>query len=129
MVKTTSVLLNGTGYATVPYRLDTLAGDNFVMVTPPSPLASSLIDITGSGTASPTPSSSRSALPGNPPYIMADGTSQATIDYYLYDEWGNPSTDQDILITTSAGEAVNVHHQPGGARDHHLWPQERCRVL
>ena len=104
LVKTASVLLNDTGFATIPFRLDTKAGDNFVMITPPSPLTTSLIAITGIGDSIPYSIIQSVSPPGNPPYVMADGVAQASIDYYLYDEWGNPSTDQKILITTSAGE-------------------------
>lgn len=104
LVKTASVLLNGTGYATISYRLDTKAGDNFVMIAPPSPLGPSLIDITGIGDSQPYSIIQSVSPSGNPPYVMADGVSQATIDYYLYDEWGNPSTNQEIDITTSIGE-------------------------
>ncbi|HTY53109.1 MAG TPA: VWA domain-containing protein [Methanomicrobiales archaeon] len=107
LAKAADVLMDETGNATALFRLDTKAGDNFVMIVPPVPLAQSLIAITGIGDSMPFSILQSVSPPGNPPYVMADGLpqSQATIDYYLYDEWGNPSTGQNILITTSAAES------------------------
>ncbi len=105
LVKTASVLLNDTGYAKVPFTLNTRSGDNFVMITPPAPLSQSLIAITGVGDSIPYSIIQSVSPPGNPPYIMTGKDAQAVIAYFLYDEWGNPSTDQDILVTTSAGES------------------------
>ncbi|MDD1662376.1 MAG: VWA domain-containing protein [Methanomicrobiales archaeon] len=102
--KAISVLLNETGWAEVTYLMSTKQGNNFIYITPPAPLASSLIDIMGIGDAKPF-SISQSVNPaGNPPFILADGSSKAIIDYYLFDQWGNPATDQGIQIVTSAGE-------------------------
>ena len=105
LVKTIPVPLNDTGYARVPFTLNTKVGDNFVMIAPPAPLMQSLIAITGVGNGLPYSIIQSVSPPGNPPYVMTDGSSQAAIIYFLYDQWGNPSTDQDILITTSAGES------------------------
>ncbi len=103
-LKAISVPLNETGWAEVTYLMATKQGDNFVYITPPAPLSSSLIDIKGIGDSKPF-SISQSVNPaGDPPFIPADSSSQATIDYYLFDQWGNPSTDQGIQIVTSAGE-------------------------
>jgi hypothetical protein len=104
LAKSVSVALNDTGYASTTLRLDTKAGDNYVMIRPPVPLIQTLITIEGIGNGIPYSIIQSVSPPGNPPYIMANLEDQATIDYYLYDEWGNPSTDQEIFITTSAGE-------------------------
>ncbi|MGA2935433.1 MAG: VWA domain-containing protein [Methanomicrobiales archaeon] len=103
-LKAISVPLNETGWAEVTFMVSTLQGDNFIYITPPAPLSASLIDIAGIGDSEPF-SVTQSVNPaGNPPFILADGSSLATIDYYLFDQWGNPSIDQAIQITTSAGE-------------------------
>ena len=103
-LKAISVPLNETGWAEVTYLMSTNQGDNFVVIIPPAPLTSSLIDIVGIGDSKPF-SITQSVNPaGDPPFILADQSSQATIDYYLFDQWGNPSTDQGIQIVTSAGE-------------------------
>ncbi|MDD1655451.1 MAG: VWA domain-containing protein, partial [Methanomicrobiales archaeon] len=116
LVKSVTIPLNDTGYSTTTYRLDTKAGDNYIMIVPPAPIAQSLITIRGIGNSQPFSIIQSVSPPGNPPYIMVDETSQATIDYYLYDEWGNPSTDQKIFITTSAGEDLTfITNQDGRA--------------
>jgi hypothetical protein len=104
LVKTGSALLNDTGYATIPYTLNTATGNNYVTLAPPPPIGMSLICINGVGDSQPFSIVQSVSPPGNPPFVMTNDKSVATIDYYLYDQWGNPSTGQDILITTSAGE-------------------------
>jgi hypothetical protein len=106
IVKSASILLNASGYATIPFRLDTRADHNYVMVIPLSPLGQSLIDIRGIADSQPFSIVQVVSPSGNPPYIRADKdpASIATIAYYLYDEWGNPSIGQVIDISTSAGE-------------------------
>jgi hypothetical protein len=103
-LKAVSVPLNETGWAEVTYMVGTLQGNNFVYITLPAPLSSSLINIVGIGDSKPF-SITQSVIPvGDPPFILADNSSYATIDYYLFDQWGNPSSDQGIQIVTSAGE-------------------------
>ncbi|MDD1665834.1 MAG: VWA domain-containing protein [Methanomicrobiales archaeon] len=102
--KAISVPLNEMGVAEVTYQMSTEQGDNFVSIIPPAPLGSGFANILGIGDSRPF-SISQSVNPaGNPPFILTDG-SQATIDYYLLDQWGNPSTDQGIQIVTSVGES------------------------
>jgi Invasin, domain 3/von Willebrand factor type A domain len=105
LVKTGSALLNDTGYATIPYSLNTVPGNNYVTLAPPAPIGMSLICITGVGNSQPFSIVQSVSPPGNPPFVMTGDKEVAMIDYYLYDQWGNPSTGQDILITTSAGES------------------------
>jgi hypothetical protein len=90
--------------AAVTFLLAITQGDNFVAITPPPPLSPSLVDVVGIGDSKPFFVSQVVNPAGNPPFILADGSSQATIDYYLFDQWGNPSVDQGIQIVTSAGE-------------------------
>jgi protocatechuate 3,4-dioxygenase beta subunit len=103
-LKAITLPLNETGWAAVTFLVGTKQGSNFVSITPPSPVPSSIISITGVGDSRPFSISQTVNPAGNPPLIPADGSSQATIDYYLYDQWGNPSSDQGIKISTSAGE-------------------------
>jgi hypothetical protein len=99
-----SLSLNDTGFAGVTYFLSTRQGNNFISILPPDPLGVSLINIVGVGNSIPYSISQSVTPPGNPPFILADGSSQATLDYYLLDKWGNPAADQAIQIVTSAGE-------------------------
>jgi protocatechuate 3,4-dioxygenase beta subunit len=102
--KSISVLLNETGWAGVSFLLGIVKGDNFVSITPPPPLSPSMIDIEGIGDSKPF-SITKVVIPaGNPSVVPADGHAQATIDYYLYDQWGNPSVNQGLKISTSVGE-------------------------
>jgi Mg-chelatase subunit ChlD len=41
---------------------------------------------------------------GSPPTVIADGTSIFTLQFILYDRFGNPTKDQPVNITTSSGE-------------------------
>jgi hypothetical protein len=103
-LKQITVPLNETGFAGITYYLSTVQGNNFITLLPPDPVAPALINIVGVGNSLPF-SISQSVNPeGTPPYIPADGESQAIIDYYLLDQWGNPAGNQGIQIVTSAGE-------------------------
>ncbi|MDD1662714.1 MAG: VWA domain-containing protein, partial [Methanomicrobiales archaeon] len=103
-VKAINAALNATGYVGVSFHLNTLQGDNLILIIPPSPLSFQIIDIMGVGNSKPFKIMQVTEPPGNPPYIPANDESKATIHYFLYDEWGNPSIDQAVNITTDAGE-------------------------
>jgi hypothetical protein len=103
-LKDISLTLNESGIVQVTYFMSTGQGNNFIFIAPPDPLAARLVNINGVGNSVPH-SISQSVTPaGNPPFILADESSQATLDYYLFDRWGNPAADQGVQIVTSAGE-------------------------
>ena len=107
-VKTLAVALNDSGYADVNFVLNTGPGDNYVLIAPPSPLMSTLIDIQGLPNLPPSSITQTISPGGNPPTLITDGTSKFTINYRLTDIFGNPSTFQNLSITTSAGESKLV---------------------
>jgi hypothetical protein len=103
-LKGISVPLNETGWAAATFQTATQEGDNYVGIIPPAPLLSLLIDVMGIGDSIPFSIAQSVSPAGNPPFVPADKNSRATIDYYLFDQWGNPSANQGIQIVTSVGE-------------------------
>ena len=97
-------LSNDTGLAPVTYYVGTKQGNNYLSISPPYPIASSIVSITGIGDSVPFSIIQVVNPSGNPPLVPADGSSQATIDYFLFDQWGNPSVAQGVKISTSVGE-------------------------
>ena len=115
-LKAIPVPLNATGYAAVTFLVGTQPGDNYVSIIPPAPISSSLIDIVGIGDSIPFSITQTVSPAGNPPFIFADGKTSATIEYGLFDQWGNPAADQAIQIVTSAGEnQIFTTNQEGSA--------------
>lgn len=113
-VKSLNVSLNSTGYAEATFYLNTLRGDNLVLILPPTPVSFQILDVEGIGNSKPASIIQVTDPSGNPPFIPADGESKATIDYFLFDEWGNPSIDQAINITTDVGERrIFITNQEG----------------
>jgi hypothetical protein len=103
-LKEISVPLNESGLVKVTYFLSTTQGNNFIYLVPPDPITGRLINIIGIGNSVPFSISQTVNPAGNPPFILADESAQATMDYYLFDKWGNPAADQGVQIVTSAGE-------------------------
>ena len=113
-VKSLPVALNDSGFADVNFALTTHPGDNFILITPPNPLTATLIDIQGIPNLPPS-SITQTVIPdGNPPTLSADGKSKFTINYQLYDRYGNPSTYHTLSISTNAGEMMNISSNSEG---------------
>ncbi len=90
------------GNATVTLRVDQRAGENLVLVDPPSPVPDRFLTIYGIADGMPA-AIIHTIIPsaGSPPYLPADGTSKFYITYTLFDQHGNPSENQPVRIMTS----------------------------
>ena len=106
-VKSITVPVNESGYADVLYLVDP-AGTNYVYVNPPSPLNLKLISIQGISQAIPF-SATSIISPGGTPYPYTPvKTGQFTIGYTFCDQYGYPTTNQPVNITTSIpGESMS----------------------
>ena len=113
-VKGLAVALNDSGYADVDFALNTRPGENFVIIDPPDPLPWTLISIQGIADLKPAYITKTVTPGGNPPTVRSDNASKFTINYLLYDMYGNPSTNQDLSIFASSGESrVVVSNKEG----------------
>jgi hypothetical protein len=104
-VKGVSVALNDSGYADVDFALKTKPGENYVVIAPPFPLPSTLITIQGVADLKPASIEKTVSPAGYPPTVRSDNSSKFTINYVLYDQYGNPSTNRNLSITASSGES------------------------
>lgn len=104
-VKGFSVALNDSGYADADFALSTHPGDNFVIITLPYPLPVTLITIQGIANAVPSHITKTITPGGHPPTLKTDNTSRFTINYMLYDRYGNPSLNRNLSISASSGES------------------------
>ena len=91
----------------VKILLDTAAGQNNIHIQPfyPSPLGAipdeypSILGISNGVPVSIVQTSSPS-----PPMVPADMAHTISVQYILYDKYGNPATGQNISVQTSAGD-------------------------
>ncbi|MDD1666984.1 MAG: hypothetical protein LUO96_00815, partial [Methanomicrobiales archaeon] len=105
-VKSLIVPVNESGFATVQFIADPV-GVNYVYITPPSPINSKLISIEGMATGSPCKVTSIVSPDGNPfPYTVVK-TGYFTLGYTFIDQYGYPTLNQPVNITTSAGETMS----------------------
>jgi len=113
-VKMLSVPVNSDGIADVTY-LVTKAGSNFVDIQPPAPIFHRLITITGVNDGSPYAISQAISPGGYPyPYTKTDG-SRFRVVYTLIDQYGNPSGNRGVHITTSIpGEEITLMSNSNG---------------
>jgi hypothetical protein len=107
-VKSITVPVNGSGYADVQYLADPV-GTNYVSITPPSPLNQKLIGIEGISQATPF-SATSIVSPGGTPYPYTTvKTGYFTIGYIFYDQYGYPTMNQPVNISTNiAGESMSL---------------------
>jgi hypothetical protein len=113
-VKGLSVPLNESGYAAVDFLLSTKPGMNYISVLPPNPLPEQLITIQGIPNAAPASITQKVTPSGSPPTLTTGTTSYFIIDYRLYDQWGNPSADQNLSITVNTGEKMMIRSNSDG---------------
>jgi hypothetical protein len=114
-VKGLPVPLNDTGFASASYALDTHPGDNYVIITPPAPLPPTMISIQSIADLPPSSIEQDISPGGKPPTLPTDGLSKFTINYHLYDKYGNPSTNRNLAISTNAGEKMLITSNNAGA--------------
>ena len=106
-VKMITVPLDSTGSAEVTYLVAS-PGSNFVSIQPPAPIFYRLITINGVNNGSPFSISQAISPGGSPyPYTQTDG-SQLTIVYTLLDQFGNPSGNRGIQVTTTVPGETTV---------------------
>jgi protocatechuate 3,4-dioxygenase beta subunit len=99
-VKLLTVPVDSGGFARATY-LVTRSGANFVDIQPPAPIYHTLITITGINDGSPFTLSQAVSPGGFPyPYTRTDG-SKFRIVYTLFDQFGNPSGNRGIRVTTN----------------------------
>ncbi len=107
------VTVDAAGNATVTLRVDTLPGENIVLVSPPEPLPDRYLTISGVTNGGPC----AIEVDVQPASVIADGTSRFLLTYTLLDGYGNPSCGRVLAITTNVsgeGETLvttNVHGQ------------------
>jgi hypothetical protein len=113
-VKQVWVPLDDAGTAATDYVLDTRPGPNFVAIDPPKPLPPTLVYIEGIPDGKPASITLTVKPEGNPPTLSTDG-SHFILEYQLEDLYGNPSAQQDLAISTNAGESmVTTSNNRGG---------------
>jgi hypothetical protein len=113
-VKSITVPVNESGYATVQYLVDP-PGVNYVSITPPSPIAQKLIAIQGLSQGVPFKVTSIVSPGGTPyPYTTVK-TGQFTIGFTLLDQFGYATQNQPVNITTSVpGESMALTTNKNG---------------
>lgn len=126
-----STSVDSDGIVTVTYRTSTVAGDNLIEIKPPNPISSRLINIEGVADAEPV-SIEVSVSPnvGTPPYVPADGESKFYLTYTLLDQFGNPSSNRTIEISTSvAGEEASFTSNENGQVSIQYGPRDTIGVI
>jgi hypothetical protein len=106
-VKSLTVPVNESGYAVVQYFVDPL-GINYIYIDPPSPIRQKLITIEGISTGTPYKVANQVSPGGSPYPYTTIKTGQFTIAYTFTDQNGYPTSNQSILINTSAGETMKL---------------------
>ncbi|HVP24726.1 MAG TPA: Ig-like domain-containing protein [Methanomicrobiales archaeon] len=113
-VKLLTVPVNSEGIAEVTCYI-TKSGSNYVDIQPPAPIFHRLITITGVNDGAPYAISEAISPGGYPyPYTKTDG-SRFRVVYTLVDQFGNPSGNRGIRITTSIpGEETTLFTNSNG---------------
>ena len=106
-VKILTVPVDSDGVARATY-LVTKSGTNFVDIQPPAPILHKLIIITGTNDGSPY-AITQAVFPGGYPYpyTKTDG-SKFRIVYTLLDQFGNPSGNRGIRVSTNVPSEETV---------------------
>jgi hypothetical protein len=113
-VKGISVPLDATGTAATDFTLDTKPGENFVVIDPPRPLPVTLISIQGVADGKPALITQTVTPGGSPPTLTSDNVSKFTLEYQLFDAYGNPTTHQDLSISSNLGEMKTISSNQDG---------------
>jgi len=98
------VAVDAAGNATATLRVDTLPGENIVLVTPPQPLPDRYLTISGVTDGEPC-AIEVDVQPGS---VIADGEGRFLLTYTLLDGYGNPSSGRVLAFTTSVSDEVET---------------------
>jgi len=101
-VTSTTQQLNGQGVLSVKVRLDYLAGQNNIHLQPFGAIPDEYPSILG--IANGVPASIAQTTSPSPPDVRANMADTVSVEYVLYDKYGNPTMGQNISIQTSAGD-------------------------
>jgi Mg-chelatase subunit ChlD len=113
-LKSLTVPVNASGYADVQYLVYP-TGTNYILIDLPSPISTRLIAI--QGTAQSKPFSVISVVsPDGAPYPYTDvNTGKFTIGFTFFDQFGFPTTNQPVNITTGIpGESKSLTTNKNG---------------
>ena len=98
------VAVDAAGNATVTLRVDTLPGENIVLVSPPEPLPDRYLTIIGMTGGEPC----MIEVDVQPGSVIANGTDLFLLTYTLFDGYGNPSSGRVLAITTSVSDEAET---------------------
>lgn len=98
----TKVYVNSSGAASALLRVSKVPGNNEISLYPPNGIEPQYRTIMGLGNAWPfSIIASVSPNNGQTPYLPADEESKFYINYYLFDQYGNPAGNRTIHIESS----------------------------
>jgi hypothetical protein len=98
------VAVDAAGNATVTLRVDTLPGENIVLVSPPEPLPGRYLTISGVTDGEPC-TIEVDVQPGS---VIANGTGLFLLTYTLFDGYGNPSSGRVLAIATNVSDEAET---------------------
>ena len=101
----TSQQLDGYGNLTLKVLLDTVAGQNNIYIQPFGAIQEVYPAIIGISNGVPV--SITQTLSPNPPVVPADNAHLISIQYTLYDKYGNPTVGQNISVQSSVGDSYS----------------------
>ena len=101
-VTSTTQQLDGQGILSVKVLLDYIAGQNNIHLQTFGAIPDEYPSILG--IANGVPASIAQTTSPNPPDVPADMTHTVSIEYILYDKYGNPTIGQNISVQTNAGD-------------------------
>jgi PKD repeat protein len=101
-VTSTTQQLDGQGVLSVKVLLDYIAGQNNIHLQPFGAIPDEYPSILG--IANGVPASITETTSPSPPDVPADMAHTVSLEYILYDKYGNPTIGQNISVQTSAGD-------------------------
>ncbi len=114
------------GYAAVDLHVDTVAGDNIVLIDAPAGVDDRWIDIITHGS---DPVSIEPTYDPDPSILPADGFRTLEATYVLRDPWSNPSPNWTIRIETDLGETAHLRTDSMGRAMMEYGPKRSTGIL
>jgi len=93
-----TVPVDAAGNATATLRVDTLIGENIVWIHPPAPIGDDSFSITGVGGL---PADITQIVVPSSGSVPADGKTEVSFTYILFDEYGNPTAGQGLWVNAT----------------------------